>query len=372
MALQIGYNNFGHIYVGSTEIAEAYFGSIKVFPDTTPDYNPLGLPPYTMRFQFDNSAVDPTTLGVVDGTWSQVSSDPNVWDYTKTISPTDWENVFSGKLIKNDIGTCSVLGANTESVYYMGNMFGSCSSLKAITLFDTSSVLDMWRMFYGCSSLQAVPRFDTSSVNTMTGMFYGCALLQSVPLFNTSSATQMTGMFEGCTLLQSVPLFDTSSATSMDIMFKNCSNIQTVPLFNTSSVVSMIGMFSSCSSLQSVPLFDTSSVTSMYNMFWFCSSLQSVPLFDTSSVTAMNGMFYGCSSLQSVPLFDTSSVTNMNGTFDGCTDCATGALALYTQASTQANPPTNHSNCFTNCGRDTTTGAAELAQIPTSWGGTMS
>jgi hypothetical protein len=40
---------------------------------------------------------------------------------------------------------------------------------------------------------------------------------------------------------------------------------------------------------------------------------------------------------------------------------------LYQQASTQTNPPTNHDATFRSCGRDTTTGAAELAQIPSDW-----
>lgn len=115
---------------------------------------------------------------------------------------------------------------------------------------------------------------------------------------------------------------------------------------------------------------DTSSITSLLNMFYNCFSLVSVALFSTSSVTSMGNAFRYCRNLKSVPLFDTSSVTNFSDTFDGCYNVEGGALALYQQASTQATPPTNYSGCFKNCGRDTTTGAAELAQIPTSWGGT--
>lgn len=117
---------------------------------------------------------------------------------------------------------------------------------------------------------------------------------------------------------------------------------------------------------------NTSNVTNMKNMFSDCNKLTTVPLFDTSSVTNMAGMFYNCKLLTLVPLFDTSNVTDMSSTFCYCNNVQSGALALYQQASTQANPPTNHSYTFRSCGRDTTTGAAELAQIPTSWGGTMS
>lgn len=36
----------------------------------------------------------------------------------------------------------------------------------------------------------------------------------------------------------------------------------------------------------------------------------------------------------------------------------------YNPLNLPANTPTSHNNTFKNCGRDTTTGAAELAQIP--------
>ena len=77
-------------------------------------------------------------------------------------------------------------------------------------------------------------------------------------------------------------------------------------------------------------------------------------------------------SYTSIPLFDTSSAVDVGNMCLNAVSVTTGALALYTQMSTQANPPTTTTNCFRNCGKNTTTGAAELAQIPTTWGGTMS
>ena len=112
---------------------------------------------------------------------------------------------------------------------------------------------------------------------------------------------------------------------------------------------------------------NTRGVTEMYNMFAGCSSLMSVSLFDTSSVQNMMNMFADCSSLTSVPLFNTSSVTTTGNMFANCTKVQSGALALYQQASTQANPPPEHARTFRNCGSDTPTGAAELAQIPYDW-----
>lgn len=136
---------------------------------------------------------------------------------------------------------------------------------------------------------------------------------------------------------------------------------------NTSGVTDLSGMFSSCATLTSVALFDTRSVTDMLYMFSGCSNLTTLPLFPTGSVTTMESMCRGCSALTAVPLFDTSSVTNMANAFSGCENVEHGALALYQQASSQSVPPAQHVETFRDCGYDTTTGRAELAQIPSDW-----
>ena len=104
--------------------------------------------------------------------------------------------------------------------------------------------------------------------------------------------------------------------------------------------------------------------------------LQSIAsISNTSSVTNFIGflsMGQNIAAYTSIPLFDTSSAVDVSQMFRNAKNVETGALAMYTQMSTQANPPTRYSSCFSNCGVNTVTGAAELAQIPTSWGGTMS
>lgn len=162
---------------------------------------------------------------------------------------------------------------------------------------------------------------------------------------------------------------NTTGVTNMSRMFYYCTSLTSVQLFDTSNVTDMSYMFEVCLSLTSVPLFDTSNVTSMKNMFASCTSLTTVPLFDTSSCTNMSSMFQSCSNLTTVPLLDTSKVTNMSYMLNKCYNVQSGALALYQQASTQTTLP-SHYETFLYCGRDTTTGAAELAQIPSSWGGT--
>lgn len=112
---------------------------------------------------------------------------------------------------------------------------------------------------------------------------------------------------------------------------------------------------------------NTTNVTNMRQMFINSTKLTNVQLFDTSNVTDMVSMFKDCSSLTSIPLFDTSKVTDMSMAFYNCVNVESGALALYQQASSQANPPVSHGMTFKGCGEATITGSTELAQIPSDW-----
>ena len=156
------------------------------------------------------------------------------------------------------------------------------------------------------------------------------------------------------------------SGTDFYAFLWQSSNVVEVLGANTTGITYMDSMFMQTSVIN-VSLFDTSTVTNMNQMFSMCSYLTSVPLFDTSKVTTMKNMFSQSNSLTSVPLFDTSKVNNVNFMFAFCTKVQSGALALYQQMSTQTNPPSNHEGTFIDCGSNTQTGAAELAQIPSDW-----
>ncbi len=157
------------------------------------------------------------------------------------------------------------------------------------------------------------------------------------------------------------------SGTNFDSLLYNSTNIVEVLGGNTTGITDMQYMLYGCSSLTTVSLFDTSSVMFTNHMFMECISLLTIPLFDTSNVSNMYGMFASCSSLTSIPLFNTSKVTDISHAFNNCLNVQSGALALYQQASSQTNPPSNHSHTFYRCGENTLTGSAELAQIPSDW-----
>lgn len=253
-----------------------------------PNYNPLGLPPYTIRV-----LLKPNFTPAFSKPSTQVSVEPNIWDVTYVNNNWNHDLLSSPYDAREKI--YEVLGANTENI------------------------------------------------------------------------TCMSSMLEDCTAMSSVELFDTSKVTNMYEMFQNCDSLSSVPLYNTSNVSSMECMFDNCINLRDVPLLDTKNVVTMKNLFSYCKKIETLPLLDTSNVTSMYQMCLTCSSLKSIPLFNTNKVSNMDGTFESCYSVNNGALALYNQVSTQANPPTNHYSTFASCGRDSQTGSAELAQIPASW-----
>ena len=270
-------------------------------------YNPLNLPPYTMRLLYRSDL----TPRLTKGSATQISQDPNVWDYT--YENNDW----SYALFENAVA--EVIGANTKNVTNMNYMFDRVFYMSAVSIFDTSEV------------------------------------------------TSMKHMFRDNQYLTAVPFYDTSKLVYMDSMLANCHSLSSIPPFDTSNVVSMGYTFGACWNVSSIPFFDT--VSSMAETFFSCTSLSSVPLFDTSNVTNMGRMFEYCKNLTSIPPFDTTNVNNVNNTFHDCKNVVSGASAMYKQLSTKANPPSAHYATFSSCGIDTQQGLAELNKIPTAWGG---
>lgn len=247
-------------------------------------YNPLNLPPYTIRFKYKPG----TKPRWSSSRYTKVLVDEinNIWDMSYVSN--DWRSRWG-----QDSNMLEVLGANTTGITNMDQLFCSCTSLKRIALFDTSSVTRMQETF----------RY---------------------------------------TAIRELPLFDTSKVTLMDYICCDCHNLTTVPLLNTSKCTNFVFAF--------------------YN----CYSLQTFPIIDTSKATTLDTMFQKCSSLIAVPLLSTASATTMSGMFDGCTNVRQGALALYNQAKSQTRVP-DHKIAFSDCGINTQSGSAELAQIPNDW-----
>lgn len=205
--------------------------------------------------------------------------------------------------------------------------------------------------------------------NDWNNFFSGISELIAVLGGNTKTVTGMGWMFGNCTSLVTVALFSMENVVFGSLqnfaMFHGCTSLINVPKFYFPRLTRLSQMFYNCQSLITVPQFETAHVESMYNMFSNCSSLTTIPKFNMANVTHCDYMFNNCTSLTYIPLFDLSSASVTNDMFNYCIKVEQGALALYN--SIKDNPPERYENMFINCGRDTQTGAAELAQIPDDW-----
>ena len=276
--------------------------------------NPLNLPAYNIRCLFEDGYTPTQGTSRV-----QVSVSPNIWDIAQ---PGSWAGLFD-----RETHLLEVLGANSEGVTNIANMFTDCSNLRKVALFDTSSMTDFQGLFYHCSSLVTIPKFDSRNV------------------------------------------------TAMDMMFDHCSSLKYIPLLNTSNVTDMNYMFSDCSALIAVPFFDTSKVTTMREMFLRCVSLRTVPTFNTHNVTDMRSMFLMNSDeesvLESIPPFDLTSCTIVTNMYSLCVNVSSGILDFYNYASTipALQDIDAHRSALEWCGSNNPAGKAELDQVPQDWKG---
>lgn len=327
-------------------------------------YNLLHLPPFTAQLRY----TDGITPTFIEGaTAVQVSESPNLWNVT--YENTNWD-LFLYSSTPAEL--LEIRGMNSKGVTSMYCMCQGCGKLTYVANFDTSAVTNMSWMFNACMHLPAVPLFDTRNVTTMESMFENCLRLRTVPLFNTSKVTNMRWMFgmsnmNTDAMIDGCPLFDTSNVTTMEGMFF-LTKVPSIPAFNTSKVTNMADAFRE-TPITSLPMLDTSNVTSMSRIVLRCVNLTAIPNWDTSKVTDWLSAFQNTPSMLTLPThLDYSSAVNVKEIAAYNPTKTGGITDLYNKLSAV---PTisNHVGAFYQCGTDTTTGAAELAQIPDDWKG---
>lgn len=140
-------------------------------PTPVDPYNPLGLPPNTIRVRTSDGNV-PNGSYVTYETATLVTGTTDVYDVYKSGTSFDGLLGFSNNLIE-------VLGANTSNVTSMDSLLGGCNSLTTVPLFDTSNVTNMSYAFYNCTALTSIPLYDTSKAPNMECTFCECRNVQS-------------------------------------------------------------------------------------------------------------------------------------------------------------------------------------------------
>lgn len=199
-------------------------------------------------------------------------------------------------------------------------LFNQIPYISEVISANTTGVTNMEKLFYRQQYMTHIAAMDTSLVTNMTFMLYECYALQELPMLDMRNVDGLGSFMYGCRNVQELPFLDLSNVRYMGLAFHGCSALTTLPAFNLSSSLGFQDMFSACTHLTSIP------------EFTLPSTLQNC---------VCTAMFEGCSAVEG------------------------GALALYNRLS--ALRPKYYGRTFRYCGSDTTTGAAELAQIPSSW-----
>jgi hypothetical protein len=202
----------------------------------TDPYNPLGLPPYTLRLKY----TDGFTPTFLSGNGVQVSQSPNIWDLT-------YENEHWTYLLKDHTNLLEVIGGNTKNVSDLYGLLQGCVSLTDVSTFDTTNVLSTIGMFLGCSNLSSVAEYDLSHCNMINYMFSDCHSLSSIPSYSFDMAYDCVCVCWNCSSLNYIPNFNFGRISRSDWMFRNCINV-------SGGITEMYNKLSNTQSLTSHPL----------------------------------------------------------------------------------------------------------------------
>lgn len=401
-----------HLASSGSVIAAAALGEESMMANL-----PIGA--NTLRFSFGDLDYDPTVAGVgSSGTWTKKNTKfTNVWDWTN--EDTDWHEAFKGAFPDESNEVSVIAAGDTSSVTNITKMFAGVYTSKpvqggySVTLrnnivkcvaFDVSNISKMNAMFTA-SNLKSVVYFDFSNndsncecdylfadtlieevgdiyfkVKCLTGVFSRCIMLKKVGVLNIDkdihSPTSNTTFFYRCTKLEEIGgIIGTSTVQKFVSMFLQCRNLKKIGgSLDCSSATTLGSCFGACNSLEELPEFiglGTSNITDVSSMFNGCYKLPEVPLFDTSHATTVSSMLSSCYEITEIPNYDFSSVMNVNSFAQSTYKVKEGILETYDKFLDRGESIASHTDTFLDCGRDTKEGRAALAQIPTSWGGTM-
>lgn len=353
--------------------------------------NPQGIPPSTIRLKFSDPNYNPSTqtFYVFDRpapiSWRQVSSEPNVWDgyYPPSRAGlyTSWAEMFKNAF-NDHTNVVEIVGANLDGVSNVQQLFMGCSSLLSVTSFDFGSAVYCQGMFTNCTNLRTVCDIGIHGDEIHQGpniighlnveeMFKDCTALTTIGNVTLDHMTSLEEMFSGCTSLTSMGTVYAPEAWYLRLAFYNCSSLANWPSITVSPNASNFhSTFYQCSAMTTCPISSNllNNATECHSMFNSCRALTAFPVFDMRHVTSMAYMFQSCESITgSIPAYDLRNVDSCESAFNGCKYVSGGILDTYNRFMSYTIQPTSYSACFKNCGSNTQTGSAELAQIPSSW-----
>lgn len=167
-------------------------------------YNGDSLPPVasmTLRFKFSDLTYNPVDAGVgTGGTWNQVKSNPNIWDWTNMNA--SWSNAFINAFISTS-NYVDVIDGSLTGVNNCGSLFNGCKCLTSFEPIDTQDVVQAYSMFANCQSIKKINSLNFENITNAAGMFNGCRILEIVPNIIPVIVYYCGSMFQDCVNIKS-------------------------------------------------------------------------------------------------------------------------------------------------------------------------
>lgn len=365
----------GHtISYGGFLLREAGAGALTITKTVTgTGFDPAKTFELTVTFDkpvtYNGTTSTTHTFNLAHGQIVTITDIPEATSYTVTETPLSPEDIAAGYTISGMTGGSGVIRNGIGAAAVASNAFAPAVPTFRFRFSDRR--YDPSVSFIGDSSRTYTWARVSSSPNV-----WDCRLGQR----STSIPDYLPGAFEGMNDRhfsqypsdQTIVLVDANLfgyAGEAERLFEGCEQLSAIESFSGTSNITSFHYAFATTSITSCPLFDTSACENFAFMFSWCRSLTSSPLFNTSAGTEFTSMFNNCDNLQAVPRLNMPNAESVDYMFYTCPRVASGALALYQDlaALPALSAASTHLKCFGDCGVNTTTGAAELAQIPSGW-----
>lgn len=391
MSLQIGSTSIGSLYLGSTKIGQAYLGNVKVYESV------VQLPAFTLRYKFYDGSFDPTTISR-KGTWTRVSTSPNVWDwhytYSTVVENTSWTYgpfaaSYSEAKTVHPTGLYDITAAGDNTVvqdisYFFGTYDTEgptgCTTNGPVNVCDLHvRPTGMTGLFRWCPTLEYYAgNIDISRCDASFASMYSHTSITALPpftgmlIFNAGNDTVISFKYlvNDCPYLTSVANLNTIDLRFNDLSIMSVNDgLNFEAAFVGTPNLAFTGLETDNWNANAIPIriFGPSSSTSIADV---ALSSNKVNLFKwrIRNACQFKNLFYGAG-LTTVPDFTNFNYTNCDFTscFQNNVNVTSGALAAYNKLSSLS--ATVGTDCFKDCGSNTQTGQADLDQIPQSWGG---
>lgn len=349
--------------------------------NTAPQPEPTPIGNGVVRFKFYNTQVDPSLGGFsVYGTWSRVldvntrEPIPGLWDYTPgnlspnfqgNLPPQNMKIEHCGGLV--DIVDISMTGTISNIDFFVG-AFDGATSLNNVNIESMKSAVSCVGMFSNCTNIrEANVLMETATTTEM--MFNNCTGLSKAYIRTDTGISNM--VFSGCTGLTDLTIeilhnngyflfqdghLDFTGAQYLRSITFIAPEYSTYTLHRPILVGSDQATFQGLTYLENILTYERSIV--------YPEQLVQVPL---PIGTSGQWCFSYCTGLREMPYLDVSRVTQASEMFMGCLNMGSGIYDMYLALSDHLSDSSRYRNCFRDCGRDSPTGAAELAQVPSDW-----